>query len=254
MFQLVDLTGKKIVLTGASQGIGRDTAVMLSKLGAEIVLIARSEIGLKETMNMLDGNGHSYYCLDLGNLEAIEMCVKKIVAEQGPLDGLVYCAGITNDRPLSLFKPSIVEEVFNVNLLGFIEFVRCISKKKRFNPGMRIVGISSTAALRGAKAHLAYSSSKAGMNGAMRCMAHELADKGICVNTVAPGMIDTDMYKKYLEGNGLDSDANKGLLKKQYLGIGKTEDVASVIAFLLCPAARFLTGICVPVDGGLTSN
>ena len=253
MFNLIDLTGKKIVLTGASQGIGRDTAIMLSKLGAQMILIARNEEKLKDVILNLEGEGHKYYLLDINRLDDIEKCVKKIVEDFGPIDGLVYCAGVTNDRPLNLFKPEIVDNVLRVNLIGFTEFVRCLTKKNRYNRGMRIVGISSTAGLRGSKAHLAYSASKAGMNGAIKCMAVELAAKGITANTVAPGMINTDMYKKFLTDNGVDSAANIGLLARQYLGIGTTEDVASVIAFLLSSASKFITGICIPVDGGLTS-
>ena len=255
MFNLVDLTGKNVVVVGASQGIGRDTAIMLSKLGAKVIAIARSEVKLKETISMLEGSSHRYYCLDVNDLESIEECAKLIVDENGAVDGMVYSAGITNDRPLNLFKPEVVDQVLKVNLGGFIEFTRCLTKRKRFNSGMRIVGISSTAGLRGSKAHLAYSASKAGMNGAMRCMAIELAEKGIGVNTVAPGMIATSMYEKYLEGNGgVDGAANLGLLARQYMGIGKTDDVAAAIAFLLSPVSRFITGVCLPIDGGLVSN
>lgn len=249
MFNLVDLTGKKIVLTGASQGIGRDTAVMLSKLGAKMMLIARNEAKLQETISMLEGEGHKYYLLDINELEKIEACVKNIVDDVGAVDGLVYAAGINNDRPLQLFKPGVVSNVLNVNLCGFIEIIRCLTKKKNFNPGMRIVGISSTSAIKGTKAHVAYSASKAGMDGAVRCLARELSEKGICVNTVAPGMIRTDMYYKYLEVN-----SNRGLLSRQYLGIGESQDVAAAIAFLLSESSRFITGICLPVDGGLTTN
>lgn len=257
MFQLVDLTSKKIVVTGASQGIGRDTAVMLSKLGAQIALVARSEEKLKETLCLLEGKGHKYYILDINELTNIEGCVKEIVKDFGTLDGLVYAAGINLDRPLQLFKPDVVSNVLDVNLGGFIEFIRCMTNKKHFNIdfGMRIVGVSSTSALKGTKAHIAYSASKAGMNGAIRCLAIELAEKNICVNAVAPGMIRTAMYEKYLEGNGgVDGATNKRLLRRQYLGIGEPVDVASAIAFLLSPAARFITGICLPIDGGATSN
>jgi len=254
VFNLVDLTGKKIIVTGASQGIGRDTAILLSKLGAKVILVARSQLKLQETISLCEGDGHTFYSLDLGNLDAIEDCVKNIINENGRVDGMVYCAGITNDRPLNLFKPEVVEEVMRVNLLGFIEITRCITKKNRYNSGMRIVGVSSTAGLRGSRAHLAYSASKAGMNGAMRCMSVELATKGIVVNTVAPGMIATDMYKVFLEGNGGEnSPANIGLLSRQYLGIGETNDVAAAIAFLLSPASKLITGVCLPVDGGLTA-
>ena len=255
MFNLVDLTGKKIVLTGASQGIGRDTAIMLSKLGAKMVLIARNEAKLQETLSMLEGEGHQYYLLDINELGNIEACIKNIVNDVGPVDGLVYAAGINNDRPLQLFKPDVVSNVLNVNLGGFIEIIRCLTKKKNFNSGMRIVGVSSTSAIKGTKAHVAYSASKAGMDGAVRCLAKELSEKGICVNTVAPGMIRTAMYYKYLDGNGgVEGNLNKGLLSRQYLGIGEAQDVAAAIAFLLSESARFITGISLPVDGGLTTN
>lgn len=252
MFNLVDLTGKKIVVTGASQGIGKDTAIMLSKLGAQLVLIARNEENLKLTLEKLEGTGHKYYLLDINELEKIEPCIKSIVNDIGPVDGLVYAAGIVEDRPLRLFKPSVVSNSLNVNFNGFIEFVRCLSKKNNFNIGMRIVGISSVAAFSGDKAKTVYSASKAAMNGAVRCLAKELADKSICINTVAPGMIHTEMYENYLLQYGRDS--NSKLLERQYLGIGKADDVAAAIAFLMSSAAKFITGVCLPVDGGFTSN
>lgn len=254
MFNLVDLTGKKIVVTGASQGIGRDTAIMLSKLGAQIVLIARNEVNLQETMAMLAGENHRYYVLDIKNLDAIEACVKSIVSDIGKIDGLVYGAGVGLNRPLQLFKPSAVNNIMDINFNGFIEFVRCCTNKRNFNAGMRIVGISSSAAFRGSKAQTVYSASKAAMDGAVRCLARELAEKDICINTVAPAMIHTHMYDTYLAKYGADSDTNKRLLERQYLGIGKTQDVAAAIAFLISPAARFITGICLPVDGGTTSS
>lgn len=254
MFNLVDLTGKKIVVTGASQGIGKDTAIMLSKLGAQLVLIARNEKNLKLTLAKLQGTGHKYYLLDINDLDKIETCVKNIINDIGPVDGLVYAAGIGLSRPIQLFKTNVVSDVMNVNFNGFLEFIRCLTKKKNFNDGMRIVGISSIAAFSGDKAHTVYSASKAAMNGAVRCLAKELADKNICINTVAPAMICTEMYEQYLLQYGSDSNSNSKLLERQYLGIGKTDDVAAAIAFLMSSAARFITGICLPVDGGYTSN
>lgn len=254
MKQIIDLTGKKIIVVGASQGIGQQTAITLSTVGAELILIARNADNLNKTKSLLSGEGHICKPFDIGQIDEIEPLIKGIVKESGKIDGLVYCAGITNDRPLTMFKPELVEEVLRVNLCGFIEMVRAATKKNRFNEGMRIVGISSTSALKGAKAHMAYSASKAGMDGAVRAMAVELAEKGICINTVAPGMIHTSMYEKYLEGNGgAEGSANLGLLGRQYLGIGRTEDVANTIAFLISPASRFITGVTLPVDGGLTS-
>ena len=119
---------------------------------------------------------------------------------------------------------------------------------------MRIVALSSTASFFGKKAHLSYSVSKAGINSAVRNMACELAEKNICVNAIAPGMVNTDMYKEYLKNNGgPESEDNRRLLRRQYLGIIEPSDIANAAAFLLSPAARLITGITMPVDGGLSS-
>ena len=111
MINPMDLTGKHVVITGASAGIGRATAIQASKLGARISLIARNEERLKETLDMLDGEGHRYFAFDLNNVDGIESLVKNVVLQGGALDGFVHCAGIGPNRPIKLTKPSFVEEV-----------------------------------------------------------------------------------------------------------------------------------------------
>ena len=180
--------------------------------------------------------------------------VKTIVAKQGKLVGLVYAAGVSISIPLMQSKPEKVRDMFDINFFGFYEIVRQICKKGRFNEGMRIVGISSTAATIGNKTQSVYSASKAAMDGAVRSIAREVADKKICINTVAPGMTATDMYANYLNKNGEVSDANQKLLRRQYLGIANTTDIANAIAYLISPAARFITGTSLLVDGGAASS
>ena len=254
MYSLIDLRGRTILVVGASQGIGRQTAITLSELGARCILLARNEDNLKEALEALEGTGHGYRCLDVSDMTAIEPCVKEIVEEFGPLDGMVYSSGVTNDRPLNLLTPEIVDATLKTNLEGFLQMVRSTTKKKRFNPGMRIVGIASTAALRGTKAHTVYSASKAGMNGAVKCLAKELKQRDICINTVAPAMIRTAMYEKWYQDNGEDSLPVKSLNHYQYLGVGEPVDVANAIAFLISPAASRISGICLPIDGGSTTT
>ena len=253
MTNLIDLTGRKILVIGASSGIGKQTAITLSKVGASVILSARREDKLRETLSLLEGEGHGIHCFDTQKLDEIEVHIKQIVAEFGSLDGMVYSAGLGTAIPLLQTKPEKLQNVFEVNLFGFIESVRQLCKKGRFNPGMRIVGISSCASLRGDKSKTAYSASKAAMDSAIRCIAKEMADRGICINSVAPSMTATELYDHYLEKYGDDSETNQELLKRQYLGIAETSDIASAVAFLISPAAKFITGITLPVDGGLTT-
>ena len=253
MYNVIDLSEKKIIVIGASSGIGKQTAITLSRVGAKVILVARREDKLLETTRLLEGEGHGIHCIDVQKLDEIEGHIKQIIAKFGPMDGMVYSAGVGTAIPLLQTKPEKLQNVFQVNLFGFIEVVRQLCRKGRFNPGMRIVGISSCASLRGDKSKTAYSASKAAMDSAIRCIAKEMAGKGICINSVAPSMTATELYGHYLEKYGEDSDTNAELLKRQYLGIAETQDIANAVAFLISPAAKFITGITLPVDGGLTT-
>ena len=253
MYNLIDLTDRRILVVGASSGIGKRTAITLSNLGAKLVLAAIDEDGVNKALTELSGEGHAAYFLDVSRLDDIEAFVKNVVEKHGPLDGLVYSAGLGTAIPLALSKPEKVQTTFNVNFFGFFEMVRQVCKKGRYNPGMRIVGVSSCASLRGDKSKAVYSSTKSAMDSAVRCIAKEVADKGICINTVAPAMTATELYHKFVEKYGEDSDTNRELTSRQYLGIAETQDIANAISFLISPAARFITGITMPVNGGLTT-
>lgn len=249
-----DFTGKKILVIGASSGIGKQTATALSRKGATLILAARRGDKLQEVLSVLEGNGHKYYVTDVSDMQQIEDLFKKAVPECGMLDGMVYAAGISGSMPLNMLKPEKLRQVMDVNFFGFVESVRQFSKKGRFCANARIVGISSIAAQYGDKTHTAYSASKAAMEGAIRCIAIELAEKGIAVNAVAPGMVETELSSNYIERAGRDSDAVRKILGRQYLGFGRPENIADAIMFLLSPAASFITGIALPVDGGYTTS
>ena len=251
---IADFTGRRVLVIGASSGIGKQTAIRLAELGADVILLARREEKLKEVLASLGEGNHSYYVADLNELDSIGTVFRQIQSEQGKLDGMVYSAGISLSVPLNLFTPEKLQKIFNINFFAFVECVRHACKKGRFNDGMRIVGVSSAASMRGDKSHLGYSASKAAMDSAVRCIATEVAGKGICINTVAPAMTATEMLAAYLQKNDKDSQSNQGLFARQYLGIAKTTDIADAIAFLLSPSARFITGITLPVDGGMTTS
>ena len=254
MMNLVDLSGRRILVVGASSGIGRAVAVLLSRLGAVSFCAARREEMLKETLGLLEGEGHRYYKLDVEQSDAIEIQVKRIVEENGPLNGLVYCADITGARPLSMTRFVDFDKVLKVNLYGFVEIVRSCSKKGRFCQGMSIVGVSSVASVIGNKGGIAYSASKAGMDAVVRCLAKELAKKKIRINTVLPGNVDTEMLYARRQIDKQIRIENQARTQRQYLGDIQPEDIAAAIVFLLSEASGFMTGIRLPVDGGFLSN
>ena len=245
--------GKRIIVAGASSGIGLETALQLNKLGAGLILVARNEKRLMDAVNQMNGDNR-YYVFDLSDTGTIASLFEKIYDDYGPVDGLVYTAGSSATVPLRLLTPGKLQGIFNVNFFAFVECIRQLSSKGRFCPGTRIVGVSSVAAVRGDKSKTAYSASKAAMDSAVRSMAVELSAKGICINTVAPGLTDTEMYRKYVEISGDGSDAAQRLLDRQYLGLASTSDIANAIIFLLSDRARLITGITLPVDGGLTTS
>ena len=253
MNTLIDLTGKHVLVIGASSGIGRQTAITLSRIGARLTLVARTEEKLKTALQELEGEGHAYYAADITELSGIEEMVKQTISKNGRLDGMVYAAGISMSMPLQMFKPEKLQSLFDVNFFAFVESVRQVTKKGRYNPGMRIVGISSIASLKGDKTHLGYSASKAAMDAAVRCIAKEVAQKDIRINTVAPGMTATGMLSRFTGNIGSDSESMKELNSRQYLGVIQPEAVAETIAFLMSPAAEYITGITLPVDGGMTT-
>jgi len=253
MYNFIDFTGKRIIVAGASSGIGRQTAITLSRLGAEVILLARREEKLVEVLRELEGTANSYYCVDLSMTDMIGGLFKTILSEHGKLDGLVYSAGICFNMPLHLMKREKSEQIFATNFYGYAECVKQICKKGRFNEGLRIVGVSSCASLYANKTLEAYSASKSAMDSFTRCVALEQAEKGVSINTVAPAWVKTDMFDSYEADGGTASEAFASNMKRQYKGMINTDDVANAIVFLLSPAANMITGHTLPVDGGAST-
>ncbi len=252
---MINFNNKNILIVGASSGIGETTAHVLAEQGANLILVARREERLQKVWNSIQADKKTYYVGDISNINSIEGLIKMIVSECGKLDGLAYISGISEaDVPIKFLTYERHLNTFQTNYFGFVECVRQVTKRGNYNEGLRIAAVSSTAALRGEKAHVAYSASKSAMDSAIRCIAKELGPKGICINSVAPSMVNTDMYQQFLRVQGADSDANKRVLHRQYLGVGNTEDVAYALAFLLSSEARFITGITLPVDGGFSTT
>lgn len=249
----INFKGRKYIVSGAG-GIGAETAKLLNEFGASIILLDISEENLNNTLTSLKGdNNKTYYC-DFSNVEGIEAVVKTIIDENGAVDGFVHCVGIGAVRPLKMSKYDFMLKVMNINFFSFVEIVRCLSAKGRYNPdGMNVVGISALGAYLGNATKTAYCASKGAMNAAMRCLAKELAPRNIRVNTVAPGVTDTPMARA-AEEYGSDSEEHKMILARQYMGICQPVDIANTIAFLLSDMSKMITGSCIAVDGGKLSS
>ncbi len=252
MLDYIQMEGKHVLITGGASGIGRQTAITLSELGARVSIMDLQEEGLQETLSMLTGEGHSIHVADLSKIEELEPLVVSIVKETGAFDGFVQCAGIVKNLPLINYKFDRLHKIMLVNFYSYFEIVRILSKKGRYNEGMSIVGISSVAATHGATAQAAYGASKAAMDGAMRCLAKELGEKGIRLNTVQPAATATAMYAEFVEmrANMRETEAKMEANPRQYLGMNEPVDVANAIIYLLSPASRKITGVMLPVDGG----
>ena len=246
---LMELNGKNIIVTGCSRGIGKETAIFLSKLGANIILISRQQDKLKAVKEVLEGTNHLIFPLDLNNVDKIEGAVKDITNRVGPLYGLVHCAGMQKTIPFRNTKMSDYLEVFNINFFAFVALVKSFSKKGNHEKnGGSIVAISSVAAVASNPGLSAYASSKSALISLVKTTAIELASKNIRVNCISPAWVRTEMYNEF--SRFLSEQQTEAILNKQPLGLGEHIDIAHAVAFLMAQTGRWITGSNLFVDGG----
>ncbi len=251
MINPMDLTGKHFVVTGASSGLGRQTCITLSQLGAKVSLVARNEGKLNETVALMEGDGHAIFPFDVTCIEDIENLVKKIVEKNGKINGMVHAAGIGTIKPLAMTKYDFMKNMMDIHLFSFVELVRMIGKKKYSDEGSSIIAVSSGATFSSDKGKVAYVATKGALDRVVKPMAIELGEsRGFRVNTINPGWIKTNMYYDYIEEFG--QERMKEDLAGSFLGASEPTDVANTIAFLLSDASRMITGQNIVIDGGWT--
>jgi NAD(P)-dependent dehydrogenase (short-subunit alcohol dehydrogenase family) len=244
----MDLTGRNILVTGASSGIGRETAIHLSRLGAGVIIVARNEERLEETFGLLEkGQKHYKVSCDLNHTDQIKDLYENLATNNIKLDGLVHSAGIVPVMPLKFTEHDKLSSAMSINYFSFIELVRYFTKRKYSNGGS-IVAVSSVSSMAGWDGAVAYCGTKGALDSSVRALAIELAKKSIRVNTVVPSNIKTRMFDDLTAF--ADQETLDKIVARQPLGLGEPIDVANAVAFLLSDAAKFITGTSMVVDGG----
>jgi NAD(P)-dependent dehydrogenase (short-subunit alcohol dehydrogenase family) len=246
------LSGKKILVTGASSGIGRQCAITANALGAFVILLGRSEERLQQTATLLIDK---QFLILAGDITAYDQTIVELekVLDTMKIDGIVHAAGISTTLPLRNITPEKLQPFFDTNVFAAISITKLLTKSKFANPeGMSVIFLASVMGVVGELGKTTYSLTKGALIAGTKSLALELANKKIRVNCVSPGVVETPMSASAVYSQ--DAEAY-GKIKGQHpLGLGKPEDVANACAFLLSNGSRWITGTNLIVDGGYTAR
>ena len=247
MYNPYSLEGKTVLVTGASSGIGRATAIECSRLGAKVVITARHEERLKETLSALEGDGHQLILCEMTSDDDLTNLVETVPV----LDGLVCNAGINKLVPIRQLKAEDLNHIFEVNTFSSIILLQKLMKKKKLAEDASVVYTSSISGIGAAAVgESMYIASKGALSAFVKAAALECSKKGIRVNAVCPGMVKTEMSDAYDLNEGDNED-----LKNYPLGrYANPVDIAWAIIYLLSNASSWVTGTNLVIDGGLTTR
>ncbi|RJE86713.1 3-oxoacyl-[acyl-carrier-protein] reductase [Paenibacillus sp. 1011MAR3C5] len=243
------LEGKKALVTGASRGIGRAIAIALAEAGADVAInYSGSEAAAAETASAVEALGRRAIIVkaNVGKADEFDTMVKDVIEQLGALDILVNNAGITRDNLIMRMKEEEFDQVIETNLKGVFNGIKAVTRPMMKQRSGRIINISSVVGVLGNPGQANYVAAKAGVIGLTKASARELASRGITVNCVAPGFIQTDMTDK------LPEDMKESLSAQIPLArLGDAADIANAVRFLASDAAAYMTGQTVHVDGGM---
>jgi len=239
-----NLTGKKIVVTGASSGLGKQSAIALSHYGAELIVTARDKTRLNETYEQLQGKNHQKYQLDLSDRPAVTDFVEQLPM----INGILYSVGISSIVPTSFIKPEELDEVFESNFKSSVHLNTVILRKKKIEKGGSVLFISTISTWIPYVGGALYVSSKAALEGYARVLGLELAPKKIRVNCLRPAFVKGTMLDD--TEKKLSKDIIKQIEAKQPLGLGEPEDVANTVVFFMSDASKWITGTNLILGGG----
>lgn len=242
------LERKHVLVLGSGTETGEAIVRACLDQGAALVDLS-AEGGAREGDRSKTAGSRRSVAVAYNDFELLAGFIREEAEKQrSRFDGVVFCAGMGGVRPLSSTQPDFAARMMHANALLFIEFVRLLIKHKALNPGAGIVALSSVSGSKGLKAKAAYSASKAALEGAVRSMAAELADRQIRVNAIRKGWVTSDMKLDFIRDN-MALGGNEDL-RRQALGPIEPDELAHSVVFLLSDASRKITGVCLPVDGG----
>lgn len=248
MYNPYSLEGKTILVTGASSGIGKTTAIECSKLGARLIIMARNSEKLDEVLSLLENQhlDHQKIVVDITNTDVLSSAIK----EMPVIDGCVSNAGIGDTVPVQFYTPDEINKVYSVNVIAPMMLVKFLVKQKKLNKPASIVFTSSGGGVYlPGKCNGIYDSSKNALHAYMRVAALELGSKGIRVNSVNPAMVETEFFKSLpMTQEQYEEDKKKYVLGRY----GSPSDIAYGIIYLLSDASNWITGTDLKIDGGRT--
>ena len=253
MFNPFSLEKRVIIVTGASSGIGAQCAIDCSKMGARVVLAARNEARLKQTLEQRDEpSRHMILPFDLSSSDGLKETIKDVVAKVGKINGVANCAGMSSVTPLKLVTDELLDQFFRTNVYSAINLSKEVTRVGNYDKerGCSIIFFASIMGLCGEKCKTMYSATKGALIAAARSMACELAKNKVRVNVVSPGAIETPINAKL--PHMADPELRKELEEKHLLGLGECSDIANACIYLLSDASKWVTGQNIVVDGGYT--
>lgn len=243
-FNPFSLEGKTVLVTGASSGIGRETAIVCSKMGATIIITGRNEERLKETLFQLDGTGHIAISADLTDSDELDA----LVSQCPELQGVVHSAGIGDRTLLKMVREKDIQRVMEANFNAPVLLQRALLKKKKITPSASIVFIASRAPFAPTPGNGLYAASKGALIAFAKVLGLELANQLIRVNCICPAMVWTELVQRDAELTGADyHETEKAYPLKRY---GRPDDVANLVVYLLSDASSWMTGSCIDLTGG----
>lgn len=229
----MDLKDKKVLVIGGGHSLDKAIITRLEQAGCKIVVA-----------------GETGQTFDVFDIDSLEANLKGLIAQEGAFDGFVFSVVHSDFRPLGTVKPANFNRIMTENTSVFVEAIRVLNKGKGLKPGASVVVMSSISSFRAMKAKMAFSASKAALDAIVRELALELADKGIRVNSIQKGAVDTDFEKDQIQA--IDAIRGENIQSAQPLGLCKSVEVANLVAFLLSDEVKTMTGVAIVLDGGYT--